>query len=160
MNRVRLLEESFATLGTVFWPRTILYSGRMNRPAFDNRITAGWGDMLFVDEWPEFGTRLLQMMRYLVGDQQSIAACSAGTSEVPSILMFIGAMNPSPCGWRGDLTRVYLHPIQGRPLPAEPAWDSPEPARGANLLSRPDGVAGPGVHRSRPTPEPELGSCC
>jgi magnesium chelatase family protein len=58
--------------------------------------------VLFLDELPEFGTRLLEMLRQPMEDKQLTIARSAGTLTFPSNFMMIGAMNPCPCGWYGD----------------------------------------------------------
>jgi len=58
--------------------------------------------VLFLDELPEFGTRLLEMLRQPMEDKQLTIARSAGTLTFPANFMFIGAMNPCPCGWYGD----------------------------------------------------------
>jgi magnesium chelatase family protein len=58
--------------------------------------------VLFLDELPEFGTRLLEMLRQPMEDKQLTIARSAGSLTFPSNFMFIGAMNPCPCGWYGD----------------------------------------------------------
>ena len=58
--------------------------------------------MLFLDELPEFGTRLLEMLRQPMEDKQLTIARSAGSLTFPSNFMLMGAMNPCPCGWYGD----------------------------------------------------------
>ncbi len=58
--------------------------------------------VLFLDELPEFGTRLLEMLRQPLEDRQLTIARSAGSLTFPSSFMLIGAMNPCPCGWYGD----------------------------------------------------------
>jgi magnesium chelatase family protein len=58
--------------------------------------------VLFLDELPEFGTRLLEMLRQPMEDKQLTIARSAGSLTFPSNFMLIGAMNPCPCGWYGD----------------------------------------------------------
>jgi magnesium chelatase family protein len=58
--------------------------------------------VLFLDELPEFGTRLLEMLRQPMEDKQLTIARSAGSLTFPSNFMLVGAMNPCPCGWYGD----------------------------------------------------------
>jgi magnesium chelatase family protein len=58
--------------------------------------------VLFLDELPEFGTRLLEMLRQPLEDKQLTIARSAGSLTFPSNFMLIGAMNPCPCGYYGD----------------------------------------------------------
>ena len=61
--------------------------------------------VLFLDELPEFGTRLLEMLRQPMEDKQLTIARSAGSLTFPSNFMLIGALNPCPCGWYGDPVR-------------------------------------------------------
>jgi magnesium chelatase family protein len=61
--------------------------------------------VLFLDELPEFGTRLLEMLRQPLEDRQLTIARSAGSLTFPSNFMLIGAMNPCPCGYYGDPVR-------------------------------------------------------
>jgi magnesium chelatase family protein len=58
--------------------------------------------VLFLDELPEFGTRMLEMLRQPLEDKQLTIARSAGSLTFPSNFMLIGAMNPCPCGYYGD----------------------------------------------------------
>ncbi len=58
--------------------------------------------VLFLDELPEFGTRLLEMLRQPLEDKRLTIARSAGSVSFPCNFMLIGAMNPCPCGWYGD----------------------------------------------------------
>ena len=58
--------------------------------------------VLFLDELPEFGTRMLEMLRQPLEDKQLTIARSAGSLTFPSNFMLIGAMNPCPCGFYGD----------------------------------------------------------
>ena len=61
--------------------------------------------VLFLDELPEFGTRLLEMLRQPMEDKQLTIARSAGSLTFPSNFMLIGAQNPCPCGYHGDPVR-------------------------------------------------------
>ena len=58
--------------------------------------------VLFLDELPEFGTRMLEMLRQPLEDKRLTIARSAGSLTFPSNFMLIGAMNPCPCGYYGD----------------------------------------------------------
>ena len=69
--------------------------------------------VLFLDELPEFGTRLLEMLRQPMEDKQLTIARGAGSLTFPSNFMLIGAMNPCPCGWYGDPVRVHLLQLDG-----------------------------------------------
>jgi len=76
--------------------------GRVPGPG---EISLAHRGVLFLDELPEFGTRLLEMLRQPLEDKQLTIARSAGSLTFPSNFMLIGAMNPCPCGYYGDPVR-------------------------------------------------------
>jgi magnesium chelatase family protein len=76
--------------------------GRIPGPG---EISLAHRGVLFLDELPEFGTRLLEMLRQPMEDKQLTIARSAGSLTFPSNFMLIGALNPCPCGWFGDPVR-------------------------------------------------------
>jgi magnesium chelatase family protein len=76
--------------------------GRVPGPG---EISLAHRGVLFLDELPEFGTRLLEMLRQPLEDKQLTIARSAGSVTFPSSFMLIGSMNPCPCGWFSDPVR-------------------------------------------------------
>ena len=58
--------------------------------------------VLFLDELPEFGIRLLEMLRQPLEDKTICISRSAGSLTYPANFTLIGAMNPCPCGYHGD----------------------------------------------------------
>jgi magnesium chelatase family protein len=76
--------------------------GRVPGPG---EISLAHRGVLFLDELPEFGTRLLEMLRQPMEDKQLTIARSAGSVAFPSSFMLIGSMNPCPCGWFSDPIR-------------------------------------------------------
>jgi magnesium chelatase family protein len=76
--------------------------GRVPGPG---EISLAHRGVLFLDELPEFGTRLLEMLRQPLEDKQLTIARSAGSVTFPSSFMLIGSMNPCPCGWYSDPVR-------------------------------------------------------
>jgi len=58
--------------------------------------------VLFLDELPEFGTKLLEMLRQPLEDRKLTISRSSGSLTFPANFMLIGSMNPCPCGYYGD----------------------------------------------------------
>ncbi len=76
--------------------------GHVPRPG---EISLAHRGVLFLDELPEFGGKLLEMLRQPVEDRQLTIARSSGSLTFPANFMLIGAMNPCPCGYYGDPVR-------------------------------------------------------
>ncbi len=73
--------------------------GQVPRPG---EISLAHRGVLFLDELPEFGTRLLEMLRQPLEDRQLTIARSSGSLTFPASFMLIGSMNPCPCGYYND----------------------------------------------------------
>lgn len=58
--------------------------------------------MLFLDEPPEFGTRMLGMLRQPLEDKIVAISRSAGSLTYPANFTLIANMKPCPCGYSGD----------------------------------------------------------
>jgi magnesium chelatase family protein len=61
--------------------------------------------VLFLDELPEFGHTMLDLMRQPLEDGVVSLGRARGTVVFPARFMLVGAMNPCPCGFAGDPTR-------------------------------------------------------
>ena len=86
---------------------TISYAGLVGgghwpRPG---EISLAHRGVLFLDEMPEFGTRVLEVLREPLESKRILLARSTTTLEFPADFMLIGAMNPCPCGFYGDAVR-------------------------------------------------------
>ena len=58
--------------------------------------------ILFLDELPEFGMRVLEVLRQPLEDKIVTISRAQGSLTFPASFQLIGAMNPCPCGYYGD----------------------------------------------------------
>jgi len=62
--------------------------------------------VLFLDEMLEFPRHVLDVLRQPLEDGHVTVARAARTATFPARFVLVGAMNPCPCGFAGDLTRA------------------------------------------------------
>ena len=58
--------------------------------------------VLFLDELPEFGRQVLEVLREPMESGRIMISRAARQSEFPAKFQLIAAMNPCPCGYHGD----------------------------------------------------------
>ncbi len=68
--------------------------GRQVRPG---EITLSHRGVLFLDELPEFGQTVLEVLRQPMEDRMVTISRAHGTTTFPSNFMLVAAMNPCPC---------------------------------------------------------------
>ncbi|MEE8318573.1 MAG: YifB family Mg chelatase-like AAA ATPase [Dehalococcoidales bacterium] len=79
--------------------------------------------VLFLDELPDVGHTLLEVLRQPLEDKLVTISRAQGRVTFPANFMLVGAMNPCPCGYHGDpfrqctcspgLVSRYQHRISG-----------------------------------------------
>lgn len=77
-----------------------LVGGR--NPPQPGEITLAHLGVLFLDELPEFDRHVLETLREPLEAGSITISRAALQSDFPAACQLIAAMNPCPCGWRGD----------------------------------------------------------
>lgn len=68
-------------------------------------VTLAHRGVLFLDELPEFPRRGLEVLRQPMEDRQVTISRAQQQLTFPANFLLVAAMNPCPCGWRGDPKR-------------------------------------------------------
>ena len=73
--------------------------GSVPRPG---EISLAHGGVLFLDELPEFPRNTLEGLRQPLEEGRLTVSRTRASFDFPARFQFVGAMNPCPCGYRGD----------------------------------------------------------
>ncbi|MDR1082927.1 MAG: YifB family Mg chelatase-like AAA ATPase [Coriobacteriales bacterium] len=74
-------------------------------PTTAGEVSLAHNGVLFLDELPEFGSSVLQLLRQPMEQGFVTLARASGTVVFPARFMFVAASNPCPCGFYGDPKR-------------------------------------------------------
>lgn len=84
------------------------------KPVKPGVISLAHKGVLFFDELPEFRANVIDLLRQPLEEKKVRIARLGGTYTFPAEFMFVGAMNPCPCGYYPDQNkcRCTLHNIK------------------------------------------------
>lgn len=71
-------------------------------------VTLAHRGVLFLDEFPEFETKVLETMRQPLEEREISISRAKGTITFPANFILIAAMNPCPCGNHGSRTKECI----------------------------------------------------
>ena len=76
--------------------------GPLPRPG---EISLAHRGVLFLDELPEYGQRMLEVLRQPIEERKVTISRASGSLTFPANFQLLAAMNPCPCGHFGDMSR-------------------------------------------------------
>ncbi|MCY4526403.1 MAG: YifB family Mg chelatase-like AAA ATPase [Anaerolineaceae bacterium] len=76
--------------------------GPVPRPG---EISLAHRGVLFLDELPEYGQRMLEVLRQPIEERRVTISRASGSLTFPANFQLLAAMNPCPCGHFGDMAR-------------------------------------------------------
>ena len=71
-------------------------------------VTLAHRGVLFADEFPEFDRRVVESLRQPLEEKSVSIARSKGSAVFPADFLFVAAMNPCPCGYKGSKVKSCI----------------------------------------------------
>ncbi len=163
-----LLDRPFRAPHHTISDVALVGGGAIPRPG---EISLAHHGVLFLDEMPEFGRHVLDVLRQPLEEGRMTVARAARTVSFPARFVLVAAMNPCPCGYRGDPKRacrctpqqiaryrgrlsgplldridliVDVQPVAIADLTGEPTGEASAPVRDRVIAARARQLARPG----------------
>ncbi len=110
-----LLDESHPVMGVrpfrhphhTISPQALAGGGRIPTPG---EVSLAHRGILFLDEFPEFHSQTLEILRQPLEDREIVISRTTGTFRFPASFLLLAAMNPCPCGYYPDFSRCSCTP--------------------------------------------------
>ena len=163
-----LLDRPFRAPHHTISDVALVGGGAIPRPG---EISLAHHGVLFLDEMPEFGRHVLDVLRQPLEEGRMTVARAARTVSFPARFVLVAAMNPCPCGYHGDPKRacrctpqqiaryrgrlsgplldridliVDVQPVAIADLTGEPTGEASAPVRDRVIAARERQLARPG----------------